>query len=224
MNNPTRDLLEKTISSLELAATTNTGGRAGATRTTEEDCDKDTEESSAMATATATATTCAFSSGMAAVSSLLLAISSQTQQPLPLHVIVPTDVYHGVPTVLSSVLTNQLGISSSAVDMTSLQGIQLELERILKLEEKKKCNILIWMESPSNPQCQVVDIEQVSQYVGTVRDALKQSGGGDGEGIDIVTAVDSTWSPPTITKPLMVSSSRPAQPAYQVLILGSIVF
>ena len=201
MNNPTRNLLEETISNLEIA-TRNGAARTTSISTTTTKAQDDSHEAKESRNFMSMATTCAFSSGMAAISSLLLALSSQTQSPLPLHVIVPTDVYHGVPTVLSSVLTNQVGISFSAVDMTSVQGIQTELERILNDTATTKCNVLVWMESPSNPLCQVVDIEKVSDYVKCVREEvlLNQSGGS----FDIVTAVDSTWSPPTITKPLLV--------------------
>ena len=79
------------------------------------------------------------------------------------------------------------------------------MQRIELLKEtgkKKGRNILIWMESPSNPQCKVVDIEAVSQWTNNFREKMGEPSS-HGE-VDIVTVVDSTWSPPTITKPLLV--------------------
>jgi cystathionine gamma-synthase len=151
--NPTRKLLEDTISALELADSVQHP----------------------------LAVTCAFSSGMAAVSSIILAL------PQPLHIILPDDIYHGVPTQLKGMFV-QRGVTYSTIDMTNIDRIEKAI-RSAKVD-----NILVWMESPSNPGCKVVDIEAVCSLVSSCRN----------DNIHITTVVDSTWAPPNLTQPLLV--------------------
>lgn len=151
--NPTRKLLEDTISALELADSVQHP----------------------------LAVTCAFSSGMAAVSSIILAL------PQPLHIILPDDIYHGVPTQVKAMFV-QRGVTYSTIDMTNIDRIEKAI-RSAKVD-----NVLVWMESPSNPGCKVVDIEAVCSLVSSCRN----------DNIHITTVVDSTWAPPNLTQPLLV--------------------
>lgn len=142
------------------------------------------------------APTFAFSSGMAAVASLLLA------QKSPVKVIVPTDVYHGVPTQLHLCL-NDHGITHEAVDMTDVKGLQQMLEHHIIESDTNNNNdgtLVIWMETPSNPLCQVTDIQTICEVVNEMRIQSKNAYS------NIITVVDSTWAPPVITRPLLLGA------------------
>ena len=166
-NNPTRTLLEEAMGQLEMAGSSSI---------------------------TTTAPTFAFSSGMAAVASVLLAHTS------PVKLLIPKDVYHGVPTQLHTSL-NDHGVVHEAVDMTNINDMRQKMEECMKLSsEKNKGNdasLIVWMETPSNPLCQVTDIRELCNAVNECR--------GRYENVRITTVVDSTWAPPCITQPLLVS-------------------
>ena len=156
VGNPTRKLLEDTVKELELTRSCLSN--------------QDASES----------TTCAFSSGMAAASAIVLAL------PQPLHIILPDDIYHGVPFLLKGLFL-QRGVTYSSIDMTNIDFIREELQ------STKTGNVLVWMESPSNPGCKVTDIKDVCKLVSKYKDKL-----------NVTTVVDSTWAPPTLTQPLLV--------------------
>ena len=60
----------------------------------------------------------------------------------------------------------------------------------------------MWLETPSNPLTKITDIQAVCDDV--------QKYSSDGNYNDrIVTVVDSTWSPPSITQPLLVGQRKP---------------
>ncbi len=172
MGNPTRKLLEQTLTNLELSTYDKS---PSSTIQHESDSMKNS-------------TTCAFSSGMAAVGSIILSLSHK-----PLHIILPDDVYHGTPTQLKTMFVEQ-GVTYSSVNMTDINDIKEEIHIINKNRIlSSDGNILIWMESPSNPLCKVTDIQEVCELV------KKLSSDND---INIVTVVDSTWAPPCITQPV----------------------
>jgi cystathionine gamma-synthase len=186
VHNPTRILLEQTMSRLE---TVHTDGRR-----------EDETSDSINATAAAATSSFAFSSGMAAVSSIVMAT------PSPLHIILPDDVYWGTPNVLLTVFKSQeqnnlkdATISHSMVDMTQIKQVEEKIIQVLQSKQPLK-TILVWMETPSNPQCKVIDIQRVCQ---TVHQIQKDSSRWNSE-VDIVTVVDSTLAPPIITQPLLV--------------------
>jgi len=158
MGNPTRSLLERTISQLEVLG-------------------KDDVRA---------ASTSAFSSGMAGIGAVIMAM------PRPLHIILPDDIYHGVPTQLKTVFDEDRGISSSPIDMTNVFSLENEIEN--QMGDDK--NILIWMETPSNPLCKVIDIQSTCSLAQKFQNNGKM----------IATVVDSTWAPPTLTQPLMLGS------------------
>jgi cystathionine beta-lyase/cystathionine gamma-synthase len=167
--NPTRKLLQDAIGQLETAGNVNIDSL--------QHCNMP-------------APSFAFSSGMAAIASLILAHKS------PVKLLIPQDVYHGVPTQLIIAL-NDHGVQHQAVDMTNCDA----LEHIVKEEVASRSggSLMVWMETPSNPLCQVTNILDVCEIVGEVR--LKAA---SDDGVRITAVVDSTWAPPCITQPLLV--------------------
>ncbi|EJK75090.1 hypothetical protein THAOC_03197 [Thalassiosira oceanica] len=147
-----------------------------------------------------------FSSGMAAVASLVLACSD-------VHMLMPLDVYHGLPTQLHSCLATH-GVRHTAVDMTSLTAESL----------RQHCNhqgtLIVWLESPSNPMCQVTDIKGICKLVDETR--------ATGAFPRTLTVVDSTWAPPCITRPLTLGADAVVHSATKFLgghsdvLLGSV--
>ena len=162
--NPTRRLLEKTMGQLEMT-------------------NHSDEDGSNMI-----APTYAFASGMAAVASLLLACKSPTK------ILIPSDVYHGVPTQLYSAL-NDHGIMHESVDMTNCNEIQQKIEENIGSATDEGC-LVVWLETPSNPLCQVTDIQAVCNIVQNIRSQNKR----------ILIVVDSTWAPPCISRPLLLGA------------------
>ncbi|MEC1523865.1 PLP-dependent aspartate aminotransferase family protein [Neobacillus niacini] len=88
------------------------------------------------------------SSGMAAISSALLAVLSRGD-----HVVVTKDVYGGTYNFLTS-LAPRFGISVDFVDCTNLDCLQASIKENTKA---------IYIETPSNPCLTVLDIEAISK-------------------------------------------------------------
>ena len=88
----------------------------------------------------------AFSSGMAATHALLTAHCSSGD-----HVVLPQDLYGGTYRLVDKVLA-RFGVEYDMVDQTDLGA----LERAVRAETK-----LIWVETPTNPLLNVVDIPSV---------------------------------------------------------------
>lgn len=183
--NPTRRLLEDAMGRLEMMAIP-----PHAPSDYRPDYDDDLPEPIAP--------TFAFSSGMAAVASLLLACESPTR------VLLPSDVYHGVPTQLRSSLVDR-GVSYESVDMTKLDEVARAIGRNVGSmtnddggggEKEGKGTLVVWMETPSNPLCRVTDIRAVCDVADEAR-----AGAGTGD-VRLLTVVDSTWAPPCVTLPL----------------------
>ena len=102
MDNPTRLLLERTVFELECAnILSDTNGNAN------------------EATTNNTPTCFAFSSGMQAVTAILLAHSSSA--PGKMTVLIPADVYHGVRSLLSDVFSRH-GVQVRELNMASVDG------------------------------------------------------------------------------------------------------
>lgn len=130
---------------------------------------------------TATIVSCAFSSGMMAISGIILAHRA------PLTVLLPQDTYHGVPTVLADVFS-RFGVTTKKVDMANVESLALELAGL-----SPDHDVLVWMESPSNPQCHIIDIDAVCQVTKFHRP-------------DATTVVDSTLAPPPIQQALLLGA------------------
>jgi cystathionine gamma-synthase len=117
-------------------------------------------------------TAIAFSSGLAAINALFENILEPD-----CHVIIPDDCYHGTK-VLIATFFKRWKVSFDAVDMTDNQNI----EDVIKSNTR-----LIWIETPSNPQLKIADIEAI------VTLAQKNN---------IFTACDNTFASPLLQKPL----------------------
>jgi cystathionine gamma-synthase len=127
----------------------------------------------------------AFSSGMAATHALLTAHCSAGD-----HVILPQDLYGGTYRLVDKVLA-RFGVDYDMVDQTDLGS----LEAALRPETK-----LIWVETPTNPLLNVVDIEAVV--------ARKQGA---------IVAVDNTFATPIVQRPLELGADAVVHSATKYL-------
>lgn len=112
-----------------------------------------------------------FASGMAAASALLQSL------PTGSHIVLPTDVYHGMRVLAREFLPEQV-IMSTAVDMTDLDALRGALKQNTRL---------VWVETPSNPLLEVTDLESVV--------ALAHEHGA-------IVVVDNTFASPALQNPL----------------------
>jgi cystathionine gamma-synthase len=112
----------------------------------------------------------AFSSGMAAEHALITAAAAAGD-----HVVIPNDLYGGTYRLVDKVL-NRWGLRYTIVDQTDLDALENAVTDDTKL---------IWVETPTNPTLNVVDIEQV---IARKRNAL--------------VAVDNTFATPVYQRPL----------------------
>jgi len=112
----------------------------------------------------------AFASGLAAEHALITVVCGAGS-----HMVLPADLYGGTFRLVDKVLA-RWGLEYDLVDQTALD----ELERAVRTHTK-----LIWVESPTNPLLNVVDIEGV---VARRREAL--------------VAVDNTFATPANQRPL----------------------
>jgi cystathionine gamma-synthase len=127
----------------------------------------------------------AFSSGMAATHALLTAHCSAGD-----HVVLPQDLYCGTYRLVDKVLA-RFGIEYDLVDQTDLGA----LERALRPETK-----LIWVETPTNPLLNVVEIPAVVER--------KQGA---------LVAVDNTFATPIIQRPLELGADAVVHSATKYL-------
>jgi cystathionine gamma-synthase len=127
----------------------------------------------------------AFSSGMAATHALITANCSAGD-----HVLLPLDLYGGTYRLVDKVLT-RFGLAYDFVDQTDLAA----LERAIRPETR-----LVWVETPTNPRMNVVDIEGV---VARSRDAL--------------VAVDNTFATPIVQRPLELGADAVVHSATKYL-------
>jgi cystathionine gamma-synthase len=93
------------------------------------------------------------------------------------HVILPDDAYFGTMKLARDVF-GPWGMEVSAVDMTNIVNVKAAMRPNTKL---------VWIETPSNPLLQVVDIAAVAE--------VAHRGGA-------VCAVDNTWGSPVLQRPL----------------------
>ena len=126
-----------------------------------------------------------FSSGMAATHALITAACNAGE-----HVVLPDDLYGGTYRLLDKVLT-RFGLRYDLVDQTDLEA----LERVVAPE-----TTLIWVETPTNPLLNVVDIQAVAARK---RDAL--------------VAVDNTFATPVVQRPLELGADAVVHSATKYL-------
>jgi cystathionine gamma-synthase len=112
----------------------------------------------------------AFSSGLAAEHALITSVCEAGS-----HVVLPADLYGGTFRLVDKVMS-RWGLAFDLVDQTDLGA----LERVVRDNTR-----IIWVESPTNPLLDVIDIEGV---VGLRKDAL--------------VAVDNTFATPANQRPL----------------------
>jgi cystathionine gamma-synthase len=112
----------------------------------------------------------AFSSGMAATHALITAHCNAGD-----HVILPSDLYGGTYRLVDKVL-KRFGVEYDMVDQTDLDA----LERALRAETR-----LIWVETPTNPLLNVVDLDGVLS-----------------RRHEAIVAVDNTFATPIVQRPL----------------------
>jgi cystathionine gamma-synthase len=126
-----------------------------------------------------------FASGMAATHALLTAHCNAGD-----HVILPRDLYGGTYRLVDKVLA-RFGIAYDMVDQTDLGA----LERALRAE-----TVLIWVETPTNPLLNVVDVEGV----------VARAGGA-------LVAVDNTFATPAVQRPLELGAGAVVHSATKYL-------
>ena len=126
-----------------------------------------------------------FSSGMAATHALLSAQCRAGD-----HVILPRDLYGGTYRLVDKVMT-RFGLRYDLVDQTDLDS----LERSVRTETS-----LIWVETPTNPLLNVVDIEEV----------VARRGGA-------IVVVDNTFATPVVQRPLELGADAVVHSATKYL-------
>jgi cystathionine gamma-synthase len=112
----------------------------------------------------------AFSSGMAAEHALITAVANAGS-----HIVIPSDLYGGTYRLVDKVLT-RWGIEYTMVDQTDVQSVADAVRPDTKL---------IWVETPTNPNLNTVDVAAVV--------AVKQNA---------LVAVDNTFATPIYQRPL----------------------
>jgi cystathionine gamma-synthase len=113
----------------------------------------------------------AFGSGLAGVTAIF-----QGLQPGD-HVLAPSDIYHGTANVLKHLFA-KWQVSASFVDMTRLDTVRAAMQPNTKM---------VWIETPSNPLMQCVDIAAVAE--------IAHAGGAR-------AIADNTFASPVLQRPL----------------------
>ncbi len=101
----------------------------------------------AMAALEGGAAGAAFGSGLAAVTAIFQGLMPGD------HIIAPADIYHGTANVLKHLFA-KWQVTASFIDMTNLDGVRSALTPQTKI---------IWIETPSNPLLQCVDITAIAE-------------------------------------------------------------
>lgn len=117
----------------------------------------------------------AFASGLAAEQNVLHLLSSGD------HVIVGEDVYGGTYRLFEKVLT-RYGLTFSWVDATDLSNIKNAIQKNTKM---------IWLETPTNPLLQLVDIEAIANLAREHK---------------LITVVDNTFASPYLQNPIKLGA------------------
>ncbi len=113
-----------------------------------------------------------FASGLAAASAILELLDAGS------HVVATEDLYGGITRLLREVKAKSAGLRADFVDL-SRPGA---LEAALKPETK-----LVWIETPTNPQLKLVDLEEVGRV-------CRARG--------VLSVVDNTFATPRLQRPL----------------------
>lgn len=117
----------------------------------------------------------AFSSGMAAVSAIIQSLKAGD------HIILPDDIYFAIKKLMDEVYA-PWNITYDLVNMVDLKAVEKAIQPTTSL---------IWIETPSNPQLKISDIEAVSKI------AHKNNA---------ICVVDNTWLTPVFQNPLALGA------------------
>jgi cystathionine gamma-synthase len=113
----------------------------------------------------------AFSSGIAAINAVFQTLSHGD------HVLIPSDVYFGTRKLMWE-FSERWGLEIDFVDMTNLEAVETAV---------KKNTRMIWIETPSNPQMFITDVEAMVDWAADR---------------NVVVAVDNTWPTPFNMNPI----------------------
>jgi cystathionine beta-lyase/cystathionine gamma-synthase len=113
-----------------------------------------------------------FASGMAAISTVLLALCSAGS-----HVVAPAAVYGGTYGVIDHLL-RRFGVEATFVDVTDTAAVQAAI---------RDTTVLVWTETIANPTTAVADLPALAAVCGEA---------------GIPLCVDSTFAPPPVCRPL----------------------
>ncbi|MCO6164153.1 PLP-dependent aspartate aminotransferase family protein [Flavobacterium sp. NRK F7] len=119
-------------------------------------------------------TTIAFASGMAAINALF-----DTLLEPNCHIIIPDDCYHGTRQLLDTFF-KRWNVTANRIDMTEASHVEKAIQPNTKL---------IWIETPSNPQLKITDLEAVISI------AKKKN---------ILTVCDNTFATPLSQKTIQI--------------------
>ena len=114
----------------------------------------------------------AFSSGMAACSTVLEAINSGD------HVIAMDDLYGGTYRLFEDVRKRSSGLKFTFSDLSDLSNLKLSIQSNTKM---------IWVETPTNPLLKIVDLEEIAKFA-------KEN--------NLISVCDNTFCSPYIQNPL----------------------
>jgi cystathionine gamma-synthase len=112
----------------------------------------------------------AFASGQAATMSIFHTLGAGS------HVILPDDIYYNTKVIIDTLYAN-FGLTCTEVDMTDLSAIKRAIKKNTKL---------IWIETPSNPNLKITNIQAVVKIA---------------KAKNILVACDNTWATPFFTRP-----------------------
>ena len=129
----------------------------------------------ALATLEGGAAGAAFASGQAAVMAVFQSLAPGD------HVVAPTDVYHGVRTLIKDIF-GRWGLAVTFADLSDLRAAEAAITPKTKL---------VWAESPSNPLLRITDLARLAELA-HAKGAL--------------CAVDNTWATPALQRPLALGA------------------
>ena len=119
-----------------------------------------------------TSSTYAFSSGMAACSTVLEVLNSGD------HVLAMDDLYGGTYRLFEDVRKRSAGLEFTFSDLSDLSNLKSAIKPNTKM---------IWVESPTNPLLKIVDLEELAQFA-------KQN--------NLISVCDNTFCSPYVQNPL----------------------
>ncbi len=114
----------------------------------------------------------AFSSGMAAIASILELLDAGD------HVVSADDIYGGTLRLFEKVRKRSAGIQVSYVDMSDLDALRNAITPKTKM---------LWLETPSNPMMKILDLSAIAEIAHTNK---------------LMSVVDNTFASPWIQRPL----------------------